>query len=131
MLPATATVFETAKTMRESNIGDVIVVEDGSQSLCGIVTDRDLVVRVIAEGRDPRTTRLKNVCSRQLLALTPTQTTDEAAKLMRGRAVRRLPVVDTSQERAVVVGIVSLGDLAESLDRKSVLGQISAMAPNH
>jgi CBS domain-containing protein len=85
------------------------------------VTDRDLVVRAIASRQDPKSTRLESVCSRDMTVLKSTETTDEAVKLMREKAIRRLPVIDG----AGVVGVVSLGDLAVQLDQCSALGQIS------
>jgi CBS domain-containing protein len=69
---------------------------------------------------------LKNICSKEVASLSPSQTTDDAVKIMSERAIRRLPVVEGSK----VLGIVSLGDLAQKLDRRSALGQISAAPPN-
>ena len=119
-LPGDASLSDAAREMREADIGSVIVMENGS--ICGIVTDRDIVVRAIARGMSPTTTSLSKVCSRELATLSPDQKIDEAVELMRERGVRRLPV----QEDGRPVGIVSLGDLAMERDKKSVLGQISA-----
>jgi CBS domain-containing protein len=123
-MSSTSTVAEAAQRMREDNIGDVIVVEN--DQLCGIVTDRDIVVRAIAEGRDPATAKLADICSRDMTTLSPTDTVEDAVRLMRDKAVRRLPVVEEGKP----VGIVSLGDLAVTQDPHSTLGNISAASPN-
>jgi CBS domain-containing protein len=118
------TIAQAARKMRDAGIGDVIVLE-GSQ-VCGIVTDRDLVIRGIAEGRQPDETPIADVCSRELTTVTPDDTIDHAVSLMRDRAIRRLPVVEDGRP----VGVVSLGDLAVERDPKSALGQISAAPAN-
>jgi CBS domain-containing protein len=114
-----------ARTMRANDIGDVIVLEDNR--LFGILTDRDIVVRVIAEGANPNTTMVGAICSRDLTTITPTASAGEAVRLMRDKAIRRLPVVDESNQ---VIGIVSLGDLAVERDRRTALADISAAPPN-
>ncbi len=124
-LDATAPIIKAAEAMRQNGIGDVVVKKGGK--LCGIVTDRDIVVRVLAAGKDPKTTNVEAICSRELLTASPDQDTTEAVKVMRQRAVRRLPVVQNGD----VVGIVSLGDLALAMDRHSALGDISAAPANH
>jgi CBS domain-containing protein len=94
--------------------------------LCGIVTDRDLVVRCLA--RNPKragSQRLADICSQEIHALSPDAEVDEAIRLMRDRAIRRIPVVENESP----VGIVSLGDLAIARDRRSCLGDISAAPP--
>jgi CBS domain-containing protein len=123
-LPASATVADAAKTMRDSNVGAVIIEEQGK--LFGLVTDRDIVVRTLADGRDPKTTRLSDTCSKTLVSIGPEDDTDRAVEIMRERCVRRIPVVENDK----VIGIVSLGDLAMERDRRSVLGNISAAPPN-
>jgi len=110
--------------MRENDIGDVVVEKAGR--LCGIVTDRDIVVRAIAEGKNVETTDLESICSKDVTSLSPEQSEEEAVRLMREKSIRRLPVVENSK----VVGIVSLGDLAIEKDPRSALGQISAAAGN-
>jgi CBS domain-containing protein len=124
-LPATSTIREAARAMRDLKIGNVVVVDD-SNKVCGIVTDRDLVVKVLASGSDANTT-LGSICSKDVTALKPTQTTDDAVKIMREKAIRRLPIIDGES----LVGIVSLGDLAEHMDKASCLGQISAAPANN
>jgi CBS domain-containing protein len=123
-MSSTSTVAEAAHKMREADIGNVIVLE--GDRLYGIVTDRDIVVRAIAEGRNPATAKLGDICSHDMTTLDPTDTVEDAVRLMREKAIRRLPVV----EKGKPVGIVSLGDLALTQDPHSALGNISAASPN-
>jgi CBS domain-containing protein len=125
-LDASSTAAEAAKIMRDEDIGDVLV-RDGS-GLCGVVTDRDIVIRAVAAGKDPEKITLGEICSRELWALSPDDSVSEAVLLMREHAVRRLPVIE---DGSAAVGIVTLGDLAQTLDRTSALGDISAAPPNH
>lgn len=124
-LPESTTVREAAEAMRANDIGDVVVVDDNGQ-LSGILTDRDIVVRVVAEGRDPRATRIGDIASRDLTAVSPDDPVDRAVQLMRDKAIRRLPAVDKGKP----VGIVSIGDLALDRDPGSALAEISAAPPN-
>ena len=87
---------------------------------------RDIVVRTVAEARDPATTTLADICSHALTTVSPTDSIEQAVQLMRAKAIRRLPVVEGGQ----AVGIVSLGDLAVERDPSSALGDISAAPPN-
>jgi len=118
------TVTDAARFMREEDVGDVLVLHGGK--LAGIVTDRDIVVRCIANGGDPESTPLERVCSNDVVTRDPDEDADEAVRLMQGLAVRRIPVL----EDGLLVGIVSLGDLAQARDPKSALGQISEAPPN-
>jgi CBS domain-containing protein len=118
-------VVAAATLMRDEGIGAVVVTD--SDQVYGILTDRDIVVRALAEGRDPARTRIGDVCSRELTTVRPTDPLQHALELMRERTVRRLPVLDESGE---VVGILSLGDVALERDPDSVLGGISAAPPN-
>ena len=88
-LPGTASVHEAATAMRDAQIGDVIVIEHNE--VCAIVTDRDIVVRTVAERRDPAATTLADICSHSLVTVTPTDPVEEAVRLMRTHAIRRLP----------------------------------------
>jgi CBS domain-containing protein len=123
-LDASATVLDAARHMRDSSIGDVLVTEKGK--LRGIVTDRDLVVRCLATEGDPKRTKVGEVCSEDLVTLSPEDDFQDAVQLMNDHAVRRLPVVEGDE----VVGILSLGDLSVAQDRESALGGISAAPPN-
>ncbi|HSV64988.1 MAG TPA: CBS domain-containing protein [Mycobacteriales bacterium] len=116
---------EAAERMRDAGIGDVVVYDD--DEVYGVVTDRDIVVRGVAGGRDMIRTPLRDVCSRNLATISPDAPIDQAVTLMRERAVRRLPVLDGDK----LVGIVSLGDLAVERDERSTLGGISAAPPNN
>jgi CBS domain-containing protein len=122
---ASVPVAEAARVMHDRDVGDVIVLQGGR--LRGIVTDRDIVVRVVAEERDARTARVGDVVTPDLVTLTPTDPMDRAVALMREHALRRLPVVEGDRP----VGIVSLGDLAVEREPRSALAQISAAPPNH
>ncbi len=121
----TTSVLEAAQIMRGNDIGDVIVLKD--DRLFGILTDRDIVVRALAEGADPETTPVGEICSRELTTIEPSASVGEAVRLMRDKAIRRLPVVDND---GFVMGIVSIGDVAVERDRRSALGDISAAPPN-
>jgi len=122
-VPSTTTLEQAARRMRDAGIGDVIVL-DGEQ-ITGILTDRDIVVRAMAEGRDGQTP-VCDVASRDLTTISPDDTLEAAVELMRERSIRRLPVVEAGR----AVGIVSLGDLALERDPDSCLGDISAAPPN-
>jgi CBS domain-containing protein len=115
-LAATESASTAARAMKEHGIGTVLVLTDGK--LTGLLTDRDITVRVLAENRDPLTTRVGDICSTELVLLGPGDDVDQAARLVRDRAVRRIPVV----EHGVPVGVVSVGDLA--LDK----GELSALS---
>jgi CBS domain-containing protein len=124
-LPSTASVVEAALAMRGADIGFVVMTTEDQPR--GVVTDRDIAIRVVAEGLDPSETTLGDIASGELVCLTPDHTTEDAARLMRQLAVRRLPVVD---QRDRLVGVVSIGDLAVEKDPESALADISASSPN-
>jgi CBS domain-containing protein len=124
VLESDSPVMDAARVMRDSDIGDVIVIEGGS--VCGIVTDRDIVVRGIASGKDPATTQLGEICSKDVTTVSSDTPVEEVVRLMRDRAIRRLPVVDGDRP----VGVVSLGDLAVERDPSSALADISEAPPN-
>jgi CBS domain-containing protein len=120
-LQATDSVEAAAEAMRQHDIGNVLVLE--RDRIMGILTDRDIAVRVVAEHREPGETRLADVCSRELTTLSPDDTIEDAIAVMQNKAIRRLPVVDGGRP----VGVVALGDLAP---RGTTLGEISAAPPN-
>jgi CBS domain-containing protein len=120
-----ATVEDAAQAMRDRDIGCVLIA-DKNQKLCGIVTDRDLVIRGIAGGKDPTKTSIEEVSSQALTQLKPSDTIDDAIKLMAKKGIRRIPVIEGGRP----VGVLSLGDLALARDRQSALGGISAASPN-
>jgi CBS domain-containing protein len=105
-----ATVVTAAEEMRAKEIGDVIVV-DAEKKVVGIVTDRDLAVRVIAEHRDPEVTKVEEVMTPDPVTIDALADVEEAERLMRERLVHRLPVVGRDGEP---LGLLSLEDLAAS-----------------
>jgi CBS domain-containing protein len=115
---------EAARAMREQGIGSVLVVDGGR--LKGLVTDRDIVVRAVADGRDPGRTTLADVCSPDLVTAAPDDDADTAVQRMREHGVRRIPVVDGDRP----VGVLSIGDMAIERDERSALADISAETPN-
>ena len=123
-MPAITSLTAAAVAMRDMGIGDVIVEEDGE--MCGIVTDRDITVRVVAEAADPNLTSLSEICSRDITAVEPEASVEEAAELMSQQALRRLPVMDDGRP----VGIVTLGDIVLEREPQSVLAAISAAPAN-
>lgn len=114
--------IDASKAMREHDIGDVIVVQD--ERLLGILTDRDIVVRGLAEGRSPNAPA-SEIATSDVKVLSPDDDATEAVRWMREAAVRRLPVVEAGRP----IGIVSIGDLAVSLDPSSALADISSAEP--
>lgn len=113
-----------ARWMRDAGVGSVLVTSGGR--LAGILTDRDIVTRCIAEEADPTRVPVGSLCTDDVVALGPEALEGDAIRLMIDRAVRRVPIV--SGER--VVGIVTLGDLAVARDADSALGRISAAPPS-
>ncbi|MBL3664928.1 CBS domain-containing protein [Streptomyces sp. M2CJ-2] len=120
-----ASVTAVARMMRDQDVGAVLVTE--GERLRGLVSDRDLVVRALAEGGDPNRTTVAEACSEDLVTVGPDDDLTLVVQVMREHAVRRVPVVDDDQH---AVGIVSLGDLAIERDPESALGDISAAKPN-
>ena len=113
---------DAARTMREGDFGAMPVVDDGR--LVGMLTDRDIVVRAVAEGLDPTSARVGDVASPRPVAVGPDQDLDEAMELMAEYRVRRLPVVDGER----LVGVVSQADVALEANEKktgSVVQEIS------
>jgi CBS domain-containing protein len=117
-----ASVSDAAKLMAREDVGPIPVVEEGR--LVGIVTDRDLVVRVLAEGRDPQSTTVGEIASRDVVTISPDEDLDRALELLAQHQVRRLPVVEGDR----LVGIVAQADVARTgKDRETgeVVEQIS------
>jgi CBS domain-containing protein len=118
------TLVEAARAMRDEAIGDVLVVDAGR--IAGVVTDRDIVVRAVAEGLAPDASTLAEVLTQDVVTVGPDEPVERAVSVMRERAVRRLPVCEGDQ----LVGVISLGDLAVEQDPESALADISASEPN-
>ncbi|MET7889407.1 CBS domain-containing protein [Streptomyces avermitilis] len=119
-----ASLVEAAQLMRAQDVGDVLVTID--QQLVGVLTDRDIALRAVADGVDPRTVSAQGVCTTQPVVIGPDEPVSAAVALMREHTVRRLPVVENGQP----VGMVSLGDLAVAQDPESVLADISRADPD-
>ena len=112
-----------AKMMRDEDVGIAPIVE--GDRLVGVLTDRDIAVRVVAEGRDPEQVKVTEVASRDVVTLDPQQDLDEALRLMARHQVRRLPVVE---EDGRLVGVVAQADVAQHADEQrtgEVVEQIS------
>ena len=116
-------VSAAATAMKQHAIGTVLVLTDGR--LSGLVTDRDITVRVLAENRDPRITPIGDICSGELVVLDPDDDLAQAARLVRDRGVRRIPVL----RNGTPVGVVSSGDLALEKDARAVLSGVSSAPP--
>lgn len=123
-LQSDASIQEAAQQMRDCGIGDVLVL-DGKQ-IRGMLTDRDITVRAIADGQNPETTTVGEICSEDLVFVGPDDEADRVVEMMRLRAVRRVPVMDGVQ----AIGVVSIGDMAMARDQRSALADISAAPPN-
>ena len=106
-LPGDTTLDEAAQAMRDQGIGDVVVTH--GPTMAGMVTDRDIVVRAVAENLPMKTTTLESIASREMIMVEQSASVDEAVQAMRERGVRRLLVCDADRK---LVGIVSLSDLA-------------------
>ena len=111
---ASTTVSEAAKLMKKAEAGMIPVVE--GDELRGTVTDRDIVLRVVAEGKDPESTSAGEIASGELVTVQPDQNLDEALKLMAQHQVRRLPVVEGGR----LVGILAQADVAREGDERKV-----------
>ena len=103
---ASTSVVEAARLMREQDIGSLPITDD--EKLVGMITDRDITTRVVAEAADPTSTSVEDVYSRDLVSVEPDEDLDEALQLMARHQVRRLPVVENDR----LVGIVAQADIA-------------------
>lgn len=101
------TAWQAAVRMRQRAVGSLVIINDDAAAI-GIVTDRDLVERVIAAGRDPQVTRLADIMTPAPVTIAESENISHALHLMRKNFVRRLPVVD---QRDVVIGLISLDDI--------------------
>lgn len=123
-LQSDVSIQEAAQQMRDCGIGDVLVL-DGKQ-IRGMLTDRDITVRAVADGENPETTTIGEICSEDLVFVGPDDEADRVVEMMRLRAVRRVPVIDGVR----AIGVVSIGDMAMARDQRSALADISAAPPN-
>ena len=111
----TTPIVEVARKMKQEDVGSLPIVEGGR--LVGIITDRDITITVVAEGKDAQTTRAIEVASTDLVTIDPDQDLDEALRLMAQHQVRRLPVVE---EDGKLVGIIAQADVAEHAEPAEV-----------
>lgn len=122
-------VIDAARIMRDSDTGVVPVLE--GKKVIGLITDRDIVVRAIADGKDLNNVRVNEVMTKQVRSVKEDTSIDEVLSLMSSAEIRRVPVVNNSDE---LVGIVSIGDLAKT-NRDGKVGQtvekISEAPPNN
>jgi CBS domain-containing protein len=110
-IDADQSVAYAAKMMRDEDVGLAPVVE--ADKLIGMLTDRDIAMRVVAEGKDPEQVKVREVASKQLITIDPQQDLDEALRIMAKHQVRRLPVVE---EDGQLVGVVAQADIAREGD---------------
>jgi CBS domain-containing protein len=110
-IDAGESVVQAAKLMRDEDVGLAPVVE--GDRLVGTLTDRDIAVRVVAEGRNPEQTRVRDVASTDLVTVDPQQDLDEALRLMAAHQVRRVPVVEEDNR---LVGVIAQADVARLSD---------------
>ena len=120
-----STLTEAAREMRDGDVGPVLIL-DGDDPV-GILTDRDIVVRAIAEGGAGDSTKVGDIATRGVIGVEVDQPIDAAVELMRENDIRRVLVTDGGRP----VGIVSIGDLAVERDTDSALADISAASPNN
>lgn len=122
-VPPQTPISDAAQLMRDMQVGDVLVAD--GDALRGVLTDRDVAVRAVAEQR-PYQTPAAAICTPAAVTCSPFDDVERAVVLMREHALRRLPVVDDGR----LVGVLSLGDLAIELDQRSALADISAAPPS-
>ncbi len=113
-IPSTMTIAEVARAMRENDIGSLPVVDDGK--LVGVITDRDIVMRIVAEGRDPQVELTLDHLTKDVLTAAPDWSSEQASELMAREQIRRMPVVDGG----LLVGYLALADIAATDEDKEV-----------
>ena len=115
-------VVEAAQLMQKHNVGSIPVCDQSG--VIGIVTDRDIIVRNIAHGKDPKETPVRDVMTGQVIMASPDMEVDEVAGMMASKQIRRVPVVDNN----MIVGMVALGDIATdkrfSMEASEALAEI-------
>jgi len=115
----TASLQEAARKMRELDVGPLPVCGDNDR-LVGMLTDRDITIRAVAEGQDPKTARVQDIMTPNIVYVFEDQDVTEAAQLMKEKQVRRLVVLNRDKRLA---GIVSLGDLAAKTGDEGMSGE--------
>jgi CBS domain-containing protein len=122
-LTAADSVYAAAQAMTEHGTGTVLVLTEGK--LSGILTDHDIAARVLAENRDARTVRIGDICSPVVAVLSPGDYVQAAARLVRERGVRRIPIL----HEGTIVGVVCAADLAVTPEETSMLSAVAAAPP--
>lgn len=120
-----ASVVEAARLMEEEDVGIAPVVE--GDRLVGAITDRDIVLRVVAAGKDPQSTTVREIASTDLVTVDPQQDLDEALRLMARHQIRRLPVVE---EGGKLVGVLAQADVAREADEKKTGELVEEISEN-
>jgi CBS domain-containing protein len=115
------TVIDAAELMRREDVGLVPVVSEDGKKLIGVVTDRDIVIKVLAEGRDPRSSAVTDAMSTDIVTCLPQESIETVMELMATRQVRRIPIVDRDGS---LVGIVSQADVATRVATPEETGQV-------
>ena len=113
---------DAAKMIAKHNIGSVPVAQSGN--VCGIVTDRDIVLRCVAEGRDPNVIKVGDIMTSPLISVTSTESIEDAMQTMASEQVRRMPVVDAGR----LVGFVSVADFARVRNNPEIADTISEIS---
>jgi CBS domain-containing protein len=121
-----ATLAQVARKMRDSDIGAIPVCENGKP--VGIVTDRDIAVRAVANGQDLSKLAAKDVMSRKVVCCEESEGADDALRVMEKHKVRRLPVLDASQK---LIGMVSLGDISHAMPQQLTAEVTKAVSAHH
>jgi CBS domain-containing protein len=119
MIDSTDSLTQAAEKMKSLNVG-FLPIKEGTR-LIGLITDRDIVIRALAENLDPLSTQVKDIISSEILYCYEDDSIEEAARLMENNQVRRLIVVNHDQ---VPVGIISLGDIAVRAGQECLSGEI-------
>ena len=118
----TDSVMKAAQLMKSQDVGPILIVADkDGRKLTGIITDRDLTIKIIAEARDPITTRLKEVMSDNVVTCKESDEVDQVLKLMEDNQVRRIPVVDQDNH---LLGIIAQADVATRLGNPGTTGRV-------
>ena len=107
-------VIDVARKMKQEDAGFIPVVEDGG-AMVGVITDRDIVIRCIAEGHDPRTETAEHLMSRDVTVISPDDDIKQAAGMMEREEIRRLPVTENGR----LVGVLSHGNLVQATKNKT------------
>ena len=119
---------DVARIMKDQDTG-VVPVCDGGKKIIGLVTDRDIVVRLIADGKDPMNARVTDVMTKSVRKVHEDATVDDVLSLMSNSEIRRVPVVNRNDE---LVGIVSIGDISDDTRKAGeTLNDISESRPNN